>query len=286
MDRFPRRAFRIRTRQPLAVSPGRPARRSLVQAAHLLLLAALFLPDPARAQQPDSAATPVILTGVVYDVLTGTAIPTAQVSLQHSRQGVLTDSDGVFRLGDVDTGPQLLVVTQFGYQQRVLAMTLTPEWEGMIEVAMTPRPIMLEGVTATVENITEMEARLRFRRRANAASSWAYDQQELFRSMSGTPLDFLNRRTLVRVVTCPPGVMSSRCVYRRGRAVEPWVYVDEMIAWGGLDELESYPVSDIYLMEVYAWGSEIRVYTNRFMERMARKPVMLIPLNLWPRPSR
>ena len=253
---------------------------------HLLLLAALVLPGVVGAQQPDSAAVRVSLTGVVYDVVTGTAIPTAAVSLRNSRQSALTDPGGIFQLEDVDTGPQLLVVTQFGYQKLVLAMTLTPDWEGMIEVALTPRPIMLPGVTATVENITEMEARLRFRRRAAALSTWAYDRTELFRSMSGTPLDFLNRRTLVRVVTCPAGIMSSRCVYRRGRAVEPWVYVDEALAWGGLDELESYAVSDIYLMEVYSRGTEIRIYTNQFMERMARKPIMLIPLNPWTRPMR
>ena len=62
--------------------------------------------------------------------------------------------------------------------------------------------------------------------------------------------------------------------------------MDEAVAFGGLDELESYAVSDIYLMEVYSRGTEIRVYTNRFMERMARKPIMLIPLNLWTRPMR
>ena len=98
---------------------------------------------------------------------------------------------------------------------------------------------MLPGVTATVENITEMEKRLRFRRRGAALSTWAYDRRELFRAMTGTPLDFLNRRTMVRVVPCPPGSISTRCVYRRGRAVEPWVYVDEAVAFGGLDELES-----------------------------------------------
>ena len=35
--------------------------------------------------------------------------------------------------------------------------------------------------------------------------------------------------------------------------------VDEAVAFGGLDELESYAVSDIYLMEVYSRGTEIRV---------------------------
>ncbi len=252
----------------------------------VLLLAALCVPGGAAAQEAEPEDARVTIIGVVYDVLTGAAIPTAAVSLESGRQGVLTNDHGVFRLEDVESGPQLLVVTQFGYERRVLATTVTAESGRAMQVALTPRPIMLDGVTATVENITEMEARLRFRRRAAGFSTWAYDRGELFRAMTGTPLDFLNRRTMVRVVTCPPGTMSSRCVYRRGRAVEPWVYVDEALAWGGLDELETYSVSDIYLMEVFSWGSEIRIYTNRFMERMARKPIMPIPLNLWTRPMR
>lgn len=262
-------------------------------AAVRCVAAALCFTGTLSAQEPDlSARNPepddarVTIMGVVYDVMTGSAIPTAAVSLENGRRGVLTDDQGIFRLEDVEAGPQLLVVTQFGYQKRAVAATLTPESSGMMQVALTPRPIMLAGVTATVENITEMEARLRFRRRAAGSSTWAYDRRELFRATSGTPLDFLTQRTMARVVTCPPGVMSSRCVWRRGRAIEPWVYVDEALAWGGLDELETYAVSDIYLMEVFAWGSEIRIYTNQFMERMSRRPIMPIPLNLWPRPAR
>ena len=254
--------------------------------AFLCVAAALCLAGILSAQEPASDDVRLKLMGVVYDVVTGSAIPSAAVSLENGRQGVITNYDGIFELDDVESGPELLVVTQFGYQKRVVAITVTPESSAMMEVALTPRPIMLDGVTATVENITEMEARLRFRRRAAAASTWAYDRHQLFRAATGTPLDFLNRRTMVRVVPCPPESLSSRCVYRRGRAIEPWVYVDEALAWGGLDELESYAVSDIYLMEVYSWGTEIRMYTTQFMERMARKPIMLIPLNLWTRPMR
>ena len=260
--------------------------RRLRSSVPLVAAAVLCLPGAGSAQEPEPDDAPVTIMGVVYDVVTGTAIPTAAVSLENGRQGVLTDDQGIFRLEDVEAGPQLLVVTQFGYQKRAVAATITPESSGMMQVALTPRPIMLAGVTATVENVTEMEARLRFRRRAAGFATQAYDRRELFRAMTGTPLDFLNQRSMVRIVTCPPGAPASRCVFRRGRAIEPWVYVDEALAWGGLDELETYAVSDIYLMEVYSRGSEIRIYTNQFMEQMARKPMMPIPLNLWTRPAR
>ncbi len=187
----------------------------------LVLAAALCLAGPVSAQEPESDDVRFRLMGVVYDVVTGNAIPSAAVSLENGRQGVITGYDGIFELEDVESGPELLVVTQFGYQKRVVAITVNPESSAMMEVALTPRPIMLDGVTATVENITEMEARLRFRRRAAAASTWAYDRHQLFRAATGTPLDFLNRRTMVRVVPCPPESLSSRCVYRRGAPSNP-----------------------------------------------------------------
>ncbi len=268
------------------VGPGR--RRTFLPAlAAVACLSAVPRAAAVAAQEARGAEDArAKLSGVVYDVVTGNAISAAAVSLRSGGQAALTDGNGVFQLEDVESGPQLLAVTQFGYRKRMVATTVEPGTSGMLEVALTPRPVMVEGVTATVENVTEMESRLRFRRRASGASTWAYDRRELFRATTGTPLDFLRRRTLVRVVVCPPGRASSRCVYRRGRAVEPWVYVDEAIAFGGLDELETYAVSDVYLMEVYGWGSEIRIYTNDFMERMARKPIMLIPVGFRPRGMR
>ena len=200
---------------------------------------------------------------------------------------MLTDDQGIFRLDDAEAGPQLLVVTQFGYRKRAVAATITPESSGMMQVALTPRPILLAGVTATVENVTEMEARLRFRRRAAGFSTQAYDRRQLFRAMSGTPLDFLNQRTLVRGRNLSPRDPEQPVRLSAGtghRTVgSTWT---RRSRGEGLDELETYAVSDIYLMEVFSWGSEIRVYTNRFMEQMARKPIMPIPLNLWTRPAR
>lgn len=265
--------------------PARPFRLAIP----LALAAILGLPGALSAQEAPEAEAPDIrvkVIGVVYDVLTGTGLPGAVISLENGLNGVVTDARGIFEMDDVDAGPHVFVATQFGYERKAIARAVTSEAGQMIEVALTPRPFMLQGVTATVENVTEMEKRIRFRRRASEMSSRAFDRVQLARAMSGTPLDFLYQRTLVRVIPCPPGTLNTRCVWRRGRAVDPSVYVDEIPAFGGLDELESYAVSDIYLMEVYSMGTQIRVYTNQFMERMARKPVMLIPLNLWSRAMR
>ena len=57
----------------------------------LVLAAALCLPGILSAQEPESDDARVTIMGVVYDVVTGNAIPTAAISLENGRQGVLTD---------------------------------------------------------------------------------------------------------------------------------------------------------------------------------------------------
>ena len=64
--------------------------------------------------------------------------------------------------------------------------------------------------------------------------------------------------------------------------VSPSVYIDEMPAARGLDALRNYPTTQIYALEVYSQGAEIRVYTYSFMQRMAANPEALIALGPWP----
>ena len=55
-----------------------------------------------------------------------------------------------------------------------------------------------------------------------------------------------------------------------------------MPAIRGLDALKNYPTTQIYALEVYSQGAEIRAYTYNFMQRMAAKPMALVSLSVWP----
>ena len=79
-----------------------------------------------------------------------------------------------------------------------------------------------------------------------------------------------------------PGALASDCIRRRGSLVSPRVYIDEMPAIRGLDALKNYPTTQIYALEVYSQGAEIRAYTYNFMQRMAAKPMALVALSVWP----
>lgn len=288
---------------------GRQGRRRGVVAATLasfllLALACLFLPVAVEAQEAEPAPVRVTLHGVVYDALNGTAVPGAAVYLERESRGALADSLGTFRFDDVAVGSQLVAAIQFGYEETAAPVEV-PADGAFVEIELTPQPILLDGVTAVVENISTMERRMRTRRRSVPYQARAFDQERLLRSASSNILDFLSQETLYSPVQCPagsgfagagnpaqslgwnrpsrvPAPVSSYCIIRRGRMVSPKVYIDEIPVIGGLDVLESYPTAQIYALEVYSQGAEIRAYTYGFMQRMAERPMALIPISLWP----
>jgi len=263
-----------------------------------------LVPAAVAAQEAEPSSMRVPLHGIVYDAFTGAAVAGAAVYLNAEGYGVLSDSAGVFRFADVFPGPQLVAAIQFGYEETAAPVEV-PEEGAFIEIELTPQPILLDGVTAVVDNISTMERRMRSRRRSVAFQTRAFDQERLLRSASATVLEFLRSETHYTPVPCPAGTgifgtgsstgslgwhgisrltgaLSTSCIIRRGRTISPRVYIDEMPAIGGLDELESYPTAQIYALEVFSQGAEIRAYTYNFMQRMAERPMALIPINLWP----
>ncbi|MYK67997.1 MAG: carboxypeptidase-like regulatory domain-containing protein, partial [Gammaproteobacteria bacterium] len=218
----------------------------------LVALACLFPPAAIDAQEPEPVPVRAPLHGVVYDALTGAAVPGAAVYLEHESYGVLADSLGTFRFEDVGVGFQVIASIQFGYEEAAARIEVS-EAGAFIEIELIPQPILLDGVTAVVENITTMERRLRSRRRSAAYQTRAFDQERLLRSASSTALEFLERETRYYPVPCPAGAgvfgvgsqmsanISSRCIIRRCRVISPSEFIHEIPAFGGLEELDNYP---------------------------------------------
>lgn len=270
--------------------------------ATLGLLSASGLP----AQEEDPAPVRVTIQGVVRDEITGTTVAGAAVYLEDEERGVLTDSLGAFRIAGVPADSQTIVATQFGYWEIAAAIDV-PEAGAVIEIELKPRPVQLDGVTAVADNIDTMERRLRTRRQSLPYQAGVFDQARLLRSPEPDVLEFLWRETHLERRPCPlmlgvtlpgwrparglgawnlpsqvPGALASHCIWRRGQVISPRVYIDEMPAMTGLDALRNYPTTQIYALEVYSQGAEVRAYTYSFMQRMAETPRALIALSLWP----
>jgi hypothetical protein len=243
-----------------------------------LVSTAILASASARAAAQEPARTDV-LSGVVRDESSGRPIPNARVRIETMRKGVLTDENGRFHVTDVPTGELDLSVEQYGYVGVDVVMAKLEGEPAELEVPLTPRPVMLDGVTVVADRLQLMQERLVSRRRAVAVASRAYGSERLFESPARDLLEFLGTEAMLNNVPCD-GRLGGWCVFRRGRAVQPRVYIDEIPLLGGFDQLATYQPHELYMLEIYSQGQEIRAYTHQFMERMARRPVALIPIGI------
>lgn len=252
---------------------------SMVSAASVAVGLVAGAASPLAAQTPADDSTTAVVRGVVLDALTGARLDGARVRISDLRRGTLTDSAGAFVFDEVPIGGQLLTIEHYGFEGVDVSMRVF-EHTPPLQIELNPKPVMLEGLPVVTERLTRMESRLRTRRRATATSVRAVDLERLTRSPARDMVELLQFEAFVTLSPCSGRMMSSFCILRRGRWTQPAVYIDEAPAIGGLDQLATYRPSDLYLVEVYSGGLQIRAYTHGFMERMARRPMALIPI-MW-----
>jgi hypothetical protein len=251
-----------------------------------LVLVLLGLGAPAsgwaQVEPPAELGERAIVRGTVIDAISGTPLANTMVRLVEMRRGVLADSLGRFAMVDVPIGRHTIEVRQYGYEhvggEIIVVVGLPP-----LDIELAPGPVALEGFTVIADRLALMNQRLQSRRDATPVSVHALDQMRLARSPARNLIEFLRDDAFVEPVTCSVlgGRAGGACIWARGVPVRPRVYIDEAPAIGGYDELGTYGPNDLYLVEVYSSGAEIRAYTHNFMERMAQSPMPLIPVDLW-----
>lgn len=262
MRTLPRWRARLQHRAPSILSAALLAPGSLL----LVLLAPAM---PLLAQDRDSPDMTVI--GRVTDQSTQAPIPGVVVQVEGTQRRTLTDSAGIFMFQDLTAGPKVFVFTQFGYVDTRL--DTTPRAGEALRVAMIPRPIELEAIAVHIDRLEE-------RANAVAYSVRAFEQDDIMTSAASNPWQFIRHRYGLIDVQCP-GPFLDRCIRWRGQAIRPIVYIDENRAYGGIDALKSYPMQDVYRIEVFRRGAMIRAYTNWFMEQLAQGNRRLRPVLMW-----
>ena len=228
---------------------------------------------PAAAQQPTAPDTAANVAGNVVDGVTRAPIPFVLVRLLGTRTYALTDAYGVFHLGRVDPGPQLLSVRQYGYVDESVAISLPLAPGSYLDVSLVPTPLALEGFTIVADRLAIVEARLRGRRNAAAVTVQAISDQRLKQSTQQDALALLKAEAgLVPYACADTGHRGGVCLIRRGATSSPMVCIDDRLAMGGLTELEGFAPADLHLIEVYAAGAEIRAYSNSYIQALIRRP--------------
>ena len=240
-------------------------------AATLLTLVLIAALRPAGALAQDTRVRDdgkVVVSGIVIDRSTGQPLSGVFVEIESLDLTVFSDREGRFVTRAITPGTWTVRAGQLGYKLWTEERTIGPA-TGTIEIRMEPDPIMLEGIQVVSDGIKR-------RRNAAAVSVRAYDADQLAFSASFDARQFVSTRLMVG--RCPFFGFGTECVWRRGRMIEPRVYIDEIPLIGGFDFLGLYTTSELYLIEIYDSGSQIRVYTKAFAERLAMGRERLWPV--------
>ena len=182
--------------------------------------------------------------------------------------GSITNNEGRFRIPDMTEGTLALSIELIGYEKL--------DWIGQVEagdelvIELAPQAVLLEGL----EVVTD---RFRSRRKAAATNVFAYEADALSTSTAQNTVEFIEFNSSAWLTPCN-GRFSDRCLFVRGRTVEPTVYVDEAPIMGGLEYLEAFAPWEFHMIEVYGGGRHIRAYTPRYMENAAKNRIAPVAL--------
>ncbi len=258
-----------------AVPNGRGPARPTLRLAGACLMLGLIGVAPLRAQgASDSAA---VISGRVVNAETGHPLLGAAISFGKKGREVLTDSAGRFAVR-VAAGTYPLRISQLGYRDQWRAIDIDAAARpASLEVRLEPDPVLLEGITAIAD-------RFRARRNAVSVAVRAFDRQRLLATGAQNMAQFLEEDAFLHRAACRGGSFSDvflDCAWVRGRATPIQVYIDDMPKLGGLNELAMYHPSEMYLIEVYAGGRQVRAYTTWWVAFSARHHIRPQPVILY-----
>lgn len=215
-----------------------------------LVLAALAAVPAARGQ--DSTAT---LTGRVVSAESGKPLSSAQVIIDSTRQGAITDSAGRFRLPDVSPGRRTVRVRLIGFATATTEVRVRPEVITEVTFLLDRSAVRVEELKVTVPGGTEGKlSRVGFDRRKDRGLGVFVTPEEIERRNPQNPSDLLRNLPGVRVGRPVLGQASVRVV-RGHNECAPMIYLDGQKARGlDVDQLRK---EDVLAMEVYRGASEI-----------------------------
>ena len=222
---------------------------------------------------PARAAAQATVTGQVRDAVTNAPVPGAVVAIVELRRAAQTDSAGIFVIPGLAAGTYRWSIVRLGYVPLEQQMDLRDG--DHFRVGVMPRPAA-PGTVAVAEN----RAAEHFRRRMSAALT-------AVRLLTGEALTEGDAETADQAVVrrielrpCPASVPvdpGMDCVAARGRVQRVSVFIDELPVPGGVFELSAFRPEELYAVEIWNGGAEIRAFTHRFVSEMAAGRAQFAP---------
>jgi hypothetical protein len=208
-----------------------------------------------------------VVDGEILDAVTGLPVTGALVQLPGVSMRTYADSLGYFRFDGVPTGVHPVSAHALGY---LTMETMTEAGAGaIVTVYLYPSPVTLEEISITVD-------RLESRRKATPFRVITMSQEDMIRLNAFDAFEALERTPGLFLRYCSSSA-SLECIWSRGRSRRLRFVIDDMPAWAGAVELESYDVADLHTIEVIRGCSLVRVYTNRYVEGLANRGQRLDP---------
>lgn len=232
------------------------------------LFPALFALVALAVAAPSALAQGASISGRVVDAASGRPLTGVRLHVESLDRRTVTDSTGHFTIAQVEPGLYAVFVRHLGYAERREDM-IAAEGQPPVTIQLAADPVVLEELSVQVN---------RFDRRRNALPFrvQAIRRAEFENSTSRTAREVILQRTGLT----PCGGSDRECVRIRGRNGRVNLIIDERPAPGGLAELETLDPQEIYMVESYAGGAQLRVYTVTFMERAARTRMIPEPIQL------
>jgi len=226
----------------------------------------------------------VSFTGQVLDTYWGRPVEGAVLRVRGAvRQDStvimgVTDATGHFNIERVPPGPSEVEVTRIGYAD--LIQVLDIQAGQFVEVAVIPKPVVLEGIEVYVDRL---EARVR----ALPHIVETYEETALRAAPDLDVARYLDSQPGFAFVACFEGAASSvgavrpapECMRTRGTLAErPRIFIHDAPAFGGVRELASIPTTEVYRVEVIRGCAQIRIYTVTYTEETAVRRRPLVPI--------
>jgi hypothetical protein len=219
------------------------------------LAATLLLSAPPAAAQGSASAT-IIVRGSVADAGSGAPIGGATVAVSSLRTSAVSDSAGQFTL-QLPVGAHVFTFERLGYARLREEIELL---EGdRLDVGLLPRPVLLEGLTVSANKLAERRSRV-------PLSSFAVTHEQVATAGYSNAAQAAMLR--FNFQSCPR-TLNDACILFRGRRQSLVVYINEVRAYGGIEQLQGIPSGDLYLLEWYPSNTMLRAYTVAYMEAVA-----------------
>jgi hypothetical protein len=113
--------------------------------AILILLLMLFAAGAVNAQSSNKA----VISGFVYDVANGEAMPGANISIKGFFLGASTNSSGYFVINDVPAGKQVLQVSYVGYKTKLVALNIRTQQTKPVRIELESESVKMNEIVVS-----------------------------------------------------------------------------------------------------------------------------------------